>query len=109
MKAFTLLEVLLALVFFSIGAVGIYSLLNQSLRFESWVENRLQLLFDSTEFITLAQDESLEPTGGWVEMDGKNIDAYKITEERLPFFNIIKTKVAFRKADIEIEYELYHQ
>ncbi len=109
MKAFTLLEVLLALIFFSIASFGIYGVLNQALNFEAWVENRLQLLFESTEFITLAQEKHLEPTGEWVEVNDSNIDAYKITEERLPFFNIYKTKIAFKKAGIEIEYELYHR
>jgi len=108
MKGFSLLEVLIALTIFAISAFGIYGLLNQCLNVQDYTEKRLSLILSSTAFIYSALETPPEATNGWVYVEEKGIDAYKVTKENLGFQDIIKVHWTFRQKGIEVSYVLFY-
>jgi len=99
MKGFTLIEILIALAIFAIASFGIYGLLNQCLYAEDWTEKRLELVFDTTEFLSLGKI-----TNEWE----RGIETW-VNKEKFDFYNIIEVKWGFKKNGIEISYVSYYQ
>ncbi len=106
-RAFTLLEVLVALVVFSIAALGVYGLLNQSLFVQKYADEKLNLILASTEYVYTNINSIPDETAGWKEVDSTSIDAYRITRIPIGFYNIYKINWDFRKGNVIIGYVLY--
>ena len=106
-RAFTLLEVLVALVVFSVAAMGVYGLLNQSLFVQNYSDEKLDLILASTEYIYTNINAIPDETAGWKDIDSSNVDAYKITKTPIGFYNIYKIDWDFRKGDVVIGYVIY--
>ncbi len=106
-RAFTLLEVLVALVVFSIAALGVYGLLNQSLFVQNYSDEKLDLILASTEYIYTNISSIPDETAGWKEIDSASIDAYRITRIPIGFYNIYKISWDFKKGNVIIGYVIY--
>ncbi len=106
-KGFTLLEVLVALVVFSILALSIYGILSQSFFVENYSEKKLNLALVSTEYIYTSLNNLPDETAGWKEVDTKSIDAYKIVKTPIGMFNIYRVDWLFKKGKVVIGYVLY--
>jgi len=106
-RGFTLLEVLVSLVVFSILALSIYGILSQSFFVQDYSEKKLDLTLASTEYIYTSLFNIPDETAGWKEIDGKSIDAYKIVKTPLGMFNIYKVDWLFKKGKAVVGYVLY--
>lgn len=106
-RGFTLLEVLVSLVVFSILALSIYGILSQSFFVQNYSEKKLNLTLDSTEYIYTSLFNLPDETAGWKEIDTNSIDAYKIVKTPIGMFDIYRVDWLFKKGRVIIGYVLY--
>ncbi len=106
-RAFTLLEVLVALLVFSVAAMGVYGLLNQSLFVQNYSDKKLSLILVSTKYIYTNINSIPDETAGWKDIDSSSIDAYRITKTPIGFYNIYKINWDFKKGNVIIGYVIY--
>ena len=106
-RGFTLLEVLVSLVVFSILALSIYGILSQSFFVQNYSEKKLSLTLESTEYIYTSLFNLPDETAGWKEIDTNSIDAYKIVKTPIGMFDIYRVDWLFKKGKVIIGYVLY--
>ena len=106
-SGFTLLEILVSLVVFSILALSIYGILSQSFFVQDYSKKKLDLTLASTEYIYTSLFNLPDETAGWKEIDTKSIDAYKIVKTPLGMFDIYRVDWLFKKGKVVIGYVLY--
>ncbi len=106
-RGFTLLEVLVSLVVFSILALSIYGILSQSFFVQNYSEKKLNLTLASTEYIYTSLFNLPDETAGWKEIDTNSIDAYKIVKTPIGMFDIYRVDWLFKKGKVIIGYVLY--
>ncbi len=106
-RGFTLLEVLVSLVVFSILALSIYGILSQSFFVQNYSEKKLNLTLASTEYIYTSLFNLPDETAGWEEIDTNSIDAYKIVKTPIGMFDIYRVDWLFKKGKVIIGYVLY--
>ncbi len=97
----------MALVVFSIAAMGVYGLLNQSLFVQNYSNEKLNLILASTEYIYTNINLIPDETASWKDIDSSNIDAYRIIKTPIGFYNIYKINWDFKKGNVIIGYVIY--
>ncbi len=106
-KGFTLLEVLVALIVFSILALSIYGILNQSLFVQEYSQRKLDLVLASTQYIYPDLDNLPDETAGWKDINTKDIDAYKVVKTPIGLYGVTRIDWLFKKDKVIIGYVLY--
>jgi len=107
-KAFSLIEVLIALVIFAISAFGIYGLLNQSAFVENVAMQKFYIVLDSTKFLYRYWYEPPQQTYDYVDNPDGFIDAYKIVKKPIGLFNVVRVEWYFKKGDTVVSYVTYY-